>query len=228
MNMILFFVTAIVTFGLITVISRVFGKEGIYAWIGMAVVVANVLVCKCVDLFGMSANLGNVLFGTVFLATDILTERWGVKAARKAVWIGVSMEIVTVILMQIALAFIPNQFDMVHDSMVNLFGFFPRTALASCSMFILSNQLDIFLFDKLKKKTDGKYLWLRNNVATMISQCIENFFWYLIAFGGIYAMSELISMTITCCIVEVIVALLDTPFIYLALFKVKGEPNEAA
>ena len=78
MNMLLFFVTAVVTFGLLVAVSRLFGKEGIYTWIGMAVVVANILVCKNVDLFGLSATLGNVLFGTVFLATDILTEQYGV------------------------------------------------------------------------------------------------------------------------------------------------------
>lgn len=219
MNTILFFVTAVVTFGLLVIVSRVFGKEGIYAWIGMAVVVANVLVCKCVDLFGMSATLGNVLFGTVFLATDILVERWDVESARKAVWIGVSMEVVTVVLTQIAIHFIPNELDMVQDSISNLFGLFPRVALASCSMFILSNQLDIFLFEKIREKTNGKYLWLRNNTATIVSQCIENFLFYVIAFAGIYSMSELLDMTIICCVIEMVVALLDTPFLYLALYK---------
>lgn len=185
MNNLLFFVTAIVTFALVTAISRLFGKEGVFAWIGMAVVVANILVCKCVDLFGMSATLGNVLFGTVFLSTDILTERWGVKVARKAVWLGVSMEVITIILTQIAIAFAPNELDVVQEGMTSIFGLFPRVALASCSMFIVSNQLDIYLFEKIREKTGGKHLWLRNNVATIISQCVENFIFYCIAFGGI-------------------------------------------
>lgn len=217
MNNLWFFVTAVVTFGLLVFVSKKFGKDGIYAWIGMAVVVANVLVCKSVDLFGLSATLGNVLFGTVFLATDILTEKYGVKAARKAVWMGVSVEVITIILTQIALQFTPNSLDFVHDSMQNLFGLFPRVALASCSMFIFSNQLDIFLFEKIKEKTGGKYLFLRNNVATIISQCVENFLFYLIAFGGMYSMKDLVSMTAVCCIIEIIVALIDTPFLYLAV-----------
>ncbi len=225
MNNLLFFVTAIVTFALVTAISRLFGKEGVFAWIGMAVVVANILVCKCVDLFGMSATLGNVLFGTVFLSTDILTERWGVKVARKAVWLGVSMEVITIILTQIAIAFAPNELDVVQEGMTSIFGLFPRVALASCSMFIVSNQLDIYLFEKIREKTGGKHLWLRNNVATIISQCVENFIFYCIAFGGIYPMSDLISMTIVCCIIEIIVALMDTPFLYLSLYKVNDRPE---
>lgn len=221
MNMVLFFVTAVVTFGLLVAVSKLFGKEGIYTWIGMAVVVANILVCKNVDLFGLSATLGNVLFGTVFLATDILTEQYGVKAARKAVWMGISMEVIAIILTQIALLFIPNSLDMVQDSMQNIFGLFPRVAIASCSMFIFSNQLDIFLFDKIRQKTGEKYLWLRNNVATIVSQCIENYLFYVIAFLGIYTMRDIFMMTVTCCIIEIVVAIIDTPFLYLAVYKRK-------
>ena len=219
MNTLLFFVVAVVTFGLFVIVSRVFGETGIYSWIGMAVVVANIFVCKCVDLFGLSATLGNVLFGTVFLATDVLTELYGVKSAKKAVWVGLCTELIVIVLTQLALLFTPNSLDVVQDSMSNIFGLFPRVALASCSMFLFSNQLDIFLFAKIREKTNGRYLFLRNNVATIISQCVENYLFYCIAFLGIYGMSDIISMTITSCIIEIVVALLDTPFVYLAVYK---------
>lgn len=225
MNNLLFLVTAIVTFGLLACVTKLFGKAGVFAWIGMAVVVANVLVCKSVNLFGLSATLGNVLFGTVFLATDILTEKWGVEEAKKAVWIGVSMEVACIILTQIAILFTPNELDFVQESMQNIFGLFPRVALASCSMFIVSNQLDIFLFEKIREKTNGKHLWLRNNVATIISQCLENFIFYVIAFAGIYGFSDLMSMAIVCCIIEIIVALIDTPFLYLTLHITRNDKD---
>lgn len=221
MNEVMFFVTVVVTFGGLTLVSKLFGKEGIFAWLGISVVIANILVCKCVDLFGLSATLGNVLFGSVFLATDILTENYGVKTARKAVWVGVISSIMSLLLMQVGLAFTPNSLDMVNDSMLNLFGLYPRTTVASICMFVFSNQLDIFLFEKLKEKTNGKHLWLRNNVATAISQCIENFLFYVIAFAGIYGMGDILTMTLTCCIIEIIVAVCDTPFIYLAVNKKK-------
>ena len=173
-NNLMFFVTAIVTFTLLTIIASLFKKEGIYAWIGMAVVVANVLVCKSVDLFGLSATLGNVLFGTVFLATDMLVEMYDVRTAKRAVWIGVAIEVSMLTLLQLGLLFVPNELDTVADSMQTLFGLFPRVTLASITMFIVANQLDIFIFEKIREKTNGKYLFVRNNVATIVSQCIEN------------------------------------------------------
>ena len=221
MNNLLFFITVVVTFGSLVFVSRKFGKEGIFAWIGLSVVLANIFVCKCVDLFGLSATLGNVLFGSVFLATDILTENYGVQVAKKAVWVGVCAEVISIILTQIALLFTPNALDVVQGSFSNIFGLFPRTSIASISMFILSNNLDIYLFEKLRNRTNGKYLWLRNNVATCRSQCIENYLFYIIAFFGLYSMHDILVMTLTCCIIEIIVAVCDTPFIYLAVNKVK-------
>ena len=222
MNTVLFFVTVVVTFGGVVAMSRLFGKEGLFAWIGVAVVVANVLVCKCVDLFGLSATLGNVLFGSVFLVTDILTENYGVATAKKAVWVGVVAEVFALAMIQIGLFFTPNELDTMQSSMQTVFGLFPRTTIASISKFILSNQLDIFLFEKLRQKTNGKYLWLRNNLATSLSQCIENWLFYIIAFYGLYSMADIAMMTLTCCLIEVIVAVLDTPIVYLAVKKVKN------
>lgn len=225
-NTLMFFVTACVTFGALVFVSRFFGKYGLYAWIGMSVVLANIFVCKCVDLFSLSATLGNVLFGSVFLATDILAENYDVKSAKRAVWLGVTIEVISLALTQIALVFDPNELDMVNDSMKNIFGLFPRTTIASITMFVLSNQLDIYLFEKLKKKTKGKKLWFRNNVATIISQCVENYLFYIIAFLGIYSMGDIFTMTLICCAIEIIVAVLDTPFLYLAVYHKHKEDKK--
>lgn len=61
---------------------------GIFAWIALATIVANVEVLKCVDIFGMALTLGNVTYGSIFLATDILNEKYGVEEAQKSVYLG--------------------------------------------------------------------------------------------------------------------------------------------
>lgn len=216
MNEILFFATILVTFGLVVGIHWLFGKDGMYAWIAFAVVFANILVTKCVTLFGLELTLGNVLFGTAFLSTDIINEMYGYKASRKGVYIGLFAICSFLALSQLGLQFIPNANDMVSDSMANLFALTPRVCAASVSMFVFSNLLDVWLFQKIKEKTGGRWMWLRNNVATCISQVVENFFFYVIAFGGLFDMATLVSFTIGTSIIEVVVALCDTPFLYLA------------
>src|SRR5690554_1460429 len=88
MNEVLWLLLMVVNFGLILCSFKFFGKKGLYAWIAMAAVLANIQVLKLVELFGYEATLGNIIYGTSFLATDILNEFYGKKEARKGVYLG--------------------------------------------------------------------------------------------------------------------------------------------
>ena len=216
MNEILFFATILTTFALVVLAHYLFGKDGLYAWIAFAVVFANILVTKCIRLFGMEVTLGNVLFGTVFLCTDMLNEMHGYKESRRGVYIGLFAILSFLALSQLGLRFIPSDLDTVDGAMQTLFALSPRTCLASVTMFLFSNLLDVWLFQRLKAVTNGRMLWLRNNLATCISQVVENFFFFLIAFGGFMEISAIIELTVCVSLIEVLVARCDTPFLYLA------------
>ena len=90
-----------------------------------------------------------------------------------------------------------------------------RVTISSIIMFYISNNLDIFLFEKIKKKLPNK-LWVRNNVATIVSNTIENYFFIFFAFVGIYDIGTMLNIATTISIVEIVIALCDTPFVYLA------------
>lgn len=216
MNELLFFITILTTFGLVVGVHCLFGKNGLYAWIAFAVVFANILVTKCIRLLGMEVTLGNVLFGTAFLCTDILNELYGYRASRRGVFVGLYAILAYLVLSQLAVLFVPSDLDTVDGAMRTLFALTPRTCLASVTMFLLSNLLDVWLFQRIKKATAGRMLWLRNNAATCVSQVTENFFFFLIAFGGLFSMPDIVSLTLCVSVVEVLVALCDTPFLYLA------------
>jgi hypothetical protein len=146
----------------------------------------------------------------------MLNELHGYKESRRGVYLGLFAILSYLALSQLGLRFIPSDLDTVDGAMQTLFALSPRTCLASVSMFLLSNLLDVWLFQKLKKATGGGMLWLRNNVATCISQCVENFFFFLIAFGGFMGIPDIIELTVCVSIIEILVALCDTPFLYLA------------
>lgn len=78
MNNILLFLGLILAFSGLLLIKKLFGATGIIGYMGIATILANIMICKNVTLFGMSATLGNVMFASNFLATDILTECYGV------------------------------------------------------------------------------------------------------------------------------------------------------
>lgn len=216
LNNILLFGSIIGVFSLMLVIKKFFGKEGLIGWIAIASILANIMIMKSVDLLGIGATLGNVLFASNFLATDMLTENYGYKEAKKGVLFGIFGVIVYLLVTQVALLFVPNASDFGHESFKTLFELAPRITLASVSLFAFSNFVDIRLYEFLRKKSNGKKMWLRNNVCTMVSNGCENFIFYLIAFGGVMSMSTILSVALSTTIIEIIIALCDTPFLYLS------------
>lgn len=215
MNIVLGIISIVATFSIVECMEKMFKKEGLYVWISIATITANILVCKSIDILGLTASLGNVMFASIFLATDILSEKYDVKDSRKAVMLAIVSQIIFILATTLAVSYIPSETDLSNESMKTLFSINARVSISSIVMFGASNMLDIYLFEKLKKKFP-KQLWLRNNVSTIISNCLENYFFVFFAFVGIYDYSTILSIATTTSILEIIIAICDTPFMYIA------------
>lgn len=203
------------TFSLVVISEKLFKKEGLFVWVSIATITANILVCKSVDILGYTTSLGNVLFASNFLATDIMSEKYGFKESKKVITLSVFSQIIFLIMMQLALVYKPSNVDLVNESMKNLFSINIRVGISSIIMYYVSNRFDIYLFEKIKSKFPNK-LWLRNNVSTIVSNCLENYLFTFMAFAGIYDFKTIISIATFSSILEIIIALLDTPFVYMA------------
>jgi queuosine precursor transporter len=193
-----------------------FGKSGLYASIAISIILANIQVAKLVELFGITVTMGNILYGSIFFSTDLLSEFHGKKAAKKGVWIGFFALAVAMIYMQIALLFKPAAEDFIQPHLVAVFSLFPRIAFASLIAYIISQQHDVWAFNFWKKKTNGHHLWLRNNASTLASQIIDSVIFTTLAFWGVFSGSVFLQILLTTYIFKLIVAITDTPFIYLA------------
>ena len=224
MNEILFVVTILINFIGIILAFKFWKKEGLLVWIGFATIIANIEVVKCIDLFGISQTLGNVIYGSIFLATDILSEIYGKKEAQKGVFIGFFSMIVFTLMMRVNLSYIPNADDFVSESMGVVFALTTRIAFASLFTYLISNLLDTFTFDKIKEKFPT-HLWLRNNGSTMTSQLIDSILFNFIAFVGVFDGTTLLTIIISTYLIKVVIAACDTPFIYLAT-KIYKHDNE--
>lgn len=216
MNNVILLAEIVIVFSALIVCYRLFGKAGVIAWVGIATVLANIITAKNADIFGMSTAIGTVMFASTFLATDILTEFHSAKDARTAVYVGLFADVVLIVSTQIALLYAPSEFDYAHNAMQTLFSLNLRISVASMVMYLVANLGDIYLFNKLKVKAKGKRLWLRNNVATILCNCAENFGFIFLAFVGIYDGQTILTIALSTSIIEAIVAVCDTPFLYLA------------
>lgn len=217
----------VLTFTLLLIAKRLLGAYGVIGFMGIATIMANIFICKSVTLIGISATLGNVMFASNFLATDILTESYGVKTARKGVKFAIFSAIAFLLCTQLAVAFVPNELDIAQGSMATLFSLTPRITLASVALFALSNFLDVNIYEFMRKKSGGKHMWVRNNLSTVLCNGGENFAFYLIAFGGVFDIKSIVAMGVSATIIEVLIAICDTPFLYIATRKERnGERKE--
>lgn len=216
MNELLLFLEILFYFGGLVLINRFVGKYGIYAWIGIATILAEIQVIETVNIFGISASLGNVLFASTFLATDMLRECYGQKEAKVGPIISLISVIIFIFFSISTPLFEPNEFDINAGYLKNILAITPRVCIASGVMLFLANFLDVLIYDFLHRKFNGKKLWVRNNISTIVCNGFENFFFVFLAFYGIYPISELLMIAISTCIIEIIIAICDTPFIYLA------------
>jgi queuosine precursor transporter len=215
-NIILWILFMIVDLSMVLIAYKLFGKNGLYAMIVMSIIVANIQVLKTVNMLGMVVTLGNVLYGSIFLATDLLNEFYGKKSAKKGVWLGFFVLILTTLYMQIALLFTPDISDFAHPLLEGLFGFFPRIVFASLVAYLLSQMHDVWAFSFWKKFTHGKHLWLRNNASTVISQLIDSVIFSVIAFLGVFPLDIFWQILLTTYLFKLFVAVIDTPFMYFA------------
>ena len=215
MNILLGVLGIVLCFSIEIMIEKIFKKEGLYIWISVALITANILVAKNINILGLQATLGNILFASTFLATDILSEKYSTKESRKAINIGIVSVILFTVATQFSLLFKPNELDLVNDNLKNIFAFNLRISISSIAMCYLSNMLDIIVFEKIKKKIPNK-MWVRNNIATIISNCLENYFFTIFAFIGIYDLKTIFAIATTTTILEIMIAICDTPFLYLS------------
>lgn len=217
LNELLWFVMLLVNFGAIMLFYRFLGKLGLFLWIPIAIIIANIQVLKTIELFGITATLGNIVYASSFLITDILSENYGKKDARKAVYIGFGALIVMTILMNLALFFRPSSEDFAQESLVTLFSIMPRIAIGSLTAYMISQLHDVWAYNYWRKKVPGtRWIWLRNNLSTMVSQLIDTLIFTFIAFYGIFEGKILFEIIVSTYLLKWIVAALDTPFIYLA------------
>jgi len=212
-NEVLFVLMSLTSLSFVLIAFRL-GKTWLVGLICAQAVLMNIFVVKGMYLFGLAATGGNVLYASIFLATDLLSEHYGKKYANQAVRVGFFASLFFLVTSQFIIKFIPADYDIAQNAMSTLFSLTPRIVFGSLTAHLIAQHLDVWSFEKIKKLTRGKYLWLRNNGSTMTSQLIDSVIFTLIAFWGVYP--NLVQLILFTYIIKIVVAAIDTPFIYLS------------
>ncbi|SUN00818.1 queuosine precursor transporter [Staphylococcus warneri] len=209
--------TFLVTFILMVAMYRMFGKQGLLAWVAIGTIIANIQVIKTVEIFGISATLGNVMFASIYLATDILNDIYGRKVAKRAVWLGFSSTLVMIIIMQMSLHFIPAPEDTAQNAFHAIFDVVPRIALGSIVAYIIGQHVDVFIFSLIKKLfSSDKTFIIRAYGSTIISSIIDTALFVSIAFIGSLPGMAVFEIFITTYVLKLVSTIFNVPFGYIA------------
>ena len=219
-NELLIIASFVIIYGGVVTFYRFFGKNGLLAFNVLATLLANIEVLLLVRAFGVEMTLGNVMFASTFLITDILSENHSRKDANRAVVISTFCSIVFIAISQMWLLYTPAENDWASGAFHTIFSSTPRIVCASLLVYLISQLTDVWLYHKWwdwcrkRFRDEKKGLWIRNNGSTMISQLLNTLLYTFFAFYGTYDMKTLMSIFISSYMIYFITSLLDTPFVY--------------
>ncbi len=214
MNEIFWIITLLLSFICAVLSYKYLGKTGLFMWIVVATIVSNIQTVKIINLFGLETSLGTILYGSTFLATDILNYKYGEKEARKSIIYGFVAMIIMTTFMSISLLYIPSVNDFSQKSLETIFYLNIRITIASLLAFGVSQFIDTWLFNKLQKKYNK--LWLSNNGSTLFCQLIDTIIFSVIVYTGNTNIKILTEMMASIYLLKFVISILDTPFIYIA------------
>ncbi len=221
-NELLLILSLIVIYSSVLIWYKLFGRSGMYCFTVLATIAANIEALILIDAFGMEMTLGNILFAATFLITDILSETDGKKSAQKAVHVGIATNILFIIISQSWLMYVPSVNDWASPSIAAVFSNTPRMMLSSLLVYVIVQNFDVWMYhfwwDWSTKRwgSSRRFLWLRNNGSTLLSQMLNTVLFTGFAFWGTYDLPTLISIAISSYVIFIVTSLADTPFIYMA------------
>lgn len=221
-NEILLILSLIITYSAVLFLFFLFKEQGLYLWTVIATIAANIEVLIVVNAFGMEMTLGNILFASTFLVTDIMSELYGKKAAQTAVWLGIATSVCFILISQSWMLYIPNENDFATPAIRTVFSNTPRLMIVGIAVYVIVQLFDVWAYHKWWEFTSRrfhdskKFLWLRNNGSTLISQLLNTVLFTWGAFLGTHNIQTLVSIAFSSYIIFIVTSLADTPFVYLA------------
>ena len=188
---------------------------------------SNIIAIKLINVGSWVISAGILLYPLTFLFTDTISEIFGRRQATFVVWLGFIGNVILVAAIYLA-GIIPSPVFWEDQGAYNtILGGVPRIVLGSMIGYLVSQNIDVLGFHFLKQATGGRFLWLRNNGSTMISQSIDTVLFLLISFAGLVPAQVLWQMIWMQYVLKLAIAGIDTPFVYILVGILKN-PEYAA
>ena len=200
-------------------------NKGLYPYLMAAFVglllISNIGAVKLIEFGPIITDGGVFLFPLVYIVGDVLSEVYGFKAARKAIYTGFALAVLasfTFYLVQISPA--ANEWGN-QSAFESVLGFVPQIVLASISGFLVGQLLNSWVLVKIKEKTKEKKLWLRLIGSTAVGELADTLVFCTIAFYGVITGWNFVNYVVVGYLYKTFVEVLLLPVTYNVIKIVK-------
>ena len=196
-----------------------------------SLVVGNIIgTTKFVNVFGLTVPAGTLAYPFTFLATDLICELYGKKRAQVLVWVGFAMNFFMLGLMMLG-HYLKDASGVsgATSTFESVYGFMIGNVIASMFAYLVAQSVDVKLFHFWKNLTKGKYLWVRNNLSTVVSQLVDTTAILSVLYfannlgGNIRTIADLVNLIIASYLFKFFIALFDTPLFYIGVWGLKDK-----
>ena len=205
------------------------GRENVLLWLTAifvgSLVIAAVLASKIIAVGSLAVPAGVLAYCVTFVCTDVISELWGKEKAQKVVLSGFGAMLFVLVLIKAAVIWPAAPFWTGQPAFESVFNLTPRIILGSLIAYLASQSFDVWAFHFWKRLTRGRFLWLRNNASTVVSQLMDSALFILIAFGG---QMDVVPLIIGQWVIKCAIAALDTGVVYGLIWLIRrNQPGYA-
>lgn len=187
----------------------------------VSLLAANIVAVKLVQIGSFVIPAGTIIFPISYIVNDVLTEVYGLNAARRAIWLGFFANLFFVLVIYVAQILPSAPFWDGQQAYERILGFAPRLLLASFIAYLAGSFMNALVMTKMKTLTKERWLWSRTIGSTVIGEGIDSFTFMIIAFGGIVPTQEWVQSALTIWILKTLYEILATPVTYYVVNGIK-------
>ena len=180
-------------------------------------VVSNLMAVKVVGFFGLFYfDAGTITFPLAYMLGDVLTEIWGFKTGKKTILLAFLCNIFVVLCTQIGVWLpSPDYLDPIASAYNTVYNYVPRIVIASLTGFLLGELSNAWIMEKIKRKMNGRHLWVRTIGSSIIGYVFDTVPFVLIAFLGVLNSRDMILMIASQYVMKITIeTLFGTPMAY--------------
>ena len=186
--------------------------------------VSNIMAVKVIGFFNLFYfDAGTITFPFAYMLGDVLTEIWGYRTAKKVIWITFVCNVIMVLCTQVGVWLpSPEYLDTTATAYNTIYNYVPRIVLGSLTGFLLGELSNAWLMEKIKRKTRGRFLWVRTVGSSMVGYIMDTIPFVLIAFLGVLSLRDLLLMiAFQYCMKLAIEVFFGTPLAYAIILSLK-------